>query len=272
MRRLGCPILFGGGSSRSTTREGLAPRRRAIVRDLSPYSSQQSRWRGGAAFWACSRASTTALKPPTPRRGACARKSPNLAAELPLPLGAAALALGGASPQRLLRGDGGDAGGDAAQNRARRFGAKRVCPESAALGFPPPAGVAPYPLDQPLRGEAGGCPRWWCCEGRRCRGSLTQIATIGFLIAASASRDRFAPSGLAFGEVSLASLGAFPLAIWYNRKHETDSIIVFGVWGRAPCRLPRLQELRSALRDEPLKAVLKKEAGHDMRRGRLLFS
>ena len=28
-------------------------------------------------------------------------------------------------------------------------------------------------------------PRWWCCEGRRCRGSLTQIATIGFLIAAS---------------------------------------------------------------------------------------
>ena len=31
-------------------------------------------------------------------------------------------------------------------------------------------------------------------------------------IAASASRDRFAPFGLAFGEVSLASLGAFPLA------------------------------------------------------------
>ena len=153
MRRLGCPILFGGGSSRSTTREGLAPRRRAIVRDLSPYSSQQSRWRGGAAFWACSRASTTALKPPTPRRGACARKSPNLAAELPLPLGAAALALGGASPQRLLRGDGGDAGGDAAQNRARRFGAKRVCPESAALGFPPSAGVAP------LSNEVGTIPR-----------------------------------------------------------------------------------------------------------------
>ena len=34
----------------------------------------------------------------------------------------------------------------AAQNRARRFGAKRVCPESAALDFPPPAGVAPYPM------------------------------------------------------------------------------------------------------------------------------
>ena len=29
----------------------LAPRRRAKVRELSPYSSQQSRWRGGAAFW-----------------------------------------------------------------------------------------------------------------------------------------------------------------------------------------------------------------------------
>ena len=165
MRRLGCPILFGGGSSRSTTREGLAPRRRAIVRDLSPYSSQQSRWRGGAAFWACSRASTTALKPPTPRRGACARKSPNLAAELPLPLGAAALALGGASPQRLLRGDGGDAGGEAAQNRARRFGAKRVCPESAAFGFPPPAGVAPDPAKsghcraQPTAKPAWSAPR-----------------------------------------------------------------------------------------------------------------
>ena len=29
------------------------------------------------------------------------------------------------------------------QNRARQFRAKRVCPKSAALGFPPPAGVAP---------------------------------------------------------------------------------------------------------------------------------
>ena len=45
--------------------------------------------------------------------------------------------------QRTSREVGGDAGGEAAQNRARRFGAKRVCPESAALGFPPPAGVAP---------------------------------------------------------------------------------------------------------------------------------
>ena len=34
----------------------------------------------------------------------------------------------------------------------------------------------------------------------------------GRSFAASASRDRFAPFGLAFGEVSLASLGAFPLA------------------------------------------------------------
>ena len=38
--------------------------------------------------------------------------------------------------QRIPREVGGDAGGEAAQNRARRFGAKRVCPESAALGFP----------------------------------------------------------------------------------------------------------------------------------------
>ena len=46
------------------------------MRELSPYSSQQSRWRGGAAFWACYRAPTTALQPPLPRRGACARKVP----------------------------------------------------------------------------------------------------------------------------------------------------------------------------------------------------
>ena len=30
----------------------------------------------GAAFWACYRAPTTALQPPLPRRGACARKVP----------------------------------------------------------------------------------------------------------------------------------------------------------------------------------------------------
>ena len=36
----------------------------------------------------------------------------------------------------------------------------------------------------------------------------------GHSFAASASRDRFAPFGLAFGEVSLASLGAFPLAYY----------------------------------------------------------
>ena len=55
-------------------------------------------------------------------------------------------------------------------NRARRFSTKRACRKTAALGFPPPAGVAPSIGTLPLRGEAGGCPRWWCCEGRRCRG------------------------------------------------------------------------------------------------------
>ena len=34
-----------------------------------------------------------------------------------------------------------------------------------------------------------------------------------YYILASASRDRFAPFGLAFGEVSLPSLGEFPLAL-----------------------------------------------------------
>ena len=34
--------------------------------------SQQSRWRGGAAFWVGFRPSTTTLQPPPPRRGACA--------------------------------------------------------------------------------------------------------------------------------------------------------------------------------------------------------
>ena len=60
--------------------------------------------------------------------------------------------------QRTSREVGGDAGGEAAQNRARRFSTKQACRKTAALGFPPPAGVAPYPLGLPLRGEAGGCP------------------------------------------------------------------------------------------------------------------
>ena len=41
----------------------------------------------------------------------------------------------------------GDAGGEAAQKRTRRFGAKRVCPESAAFAFPPLAGVAPLSIE-----------------------------------------------------------------------------------------------------------------------------
>ena len=43
--------------------------------------------------------------------------------------------------------------------------------------------------------------------------SLLDSVKNGRSFAASASRDRFAPFGLAFGEVSLASLGAFPLAL-----------------------------------------------------------
>ena len=47
----------------------------------------------------------------------------------------------------------------AAQNRARQFRVKQVCSEVAALCFPPPAGVAPYPMSCPaLRGEAGRWP------------------------------------------------------------------------------------------------------------------
>ena len=150
-RRVGGAFLFGV-ATRAFQRQRVSPRAAAPSCERSPHVSQQSRWRGGAAFgsaFAFPNGSTTTTPAP---RGLCDNR-PNQAAELPLPLGAAALALGGASPQRLLRGDGGDAGGDAAQNRARRFGAKRVCPESAALGFPPSAGVAP------LSNEVGTIPR-----------------------------------------------------------------------------------------------------------------
>ena len=130
-RRVGGAFLFGV-ATRAFQRQRVSPRAAAPKCERSPHLSQQSRWRGGAAFgsaFAFPNGSTTTTPAP---RGLC-EKCPNSVAELPLPLGAAALALGGASPQRLLRGDGGDAGGDAAQNRARRFGAKRVCPESAPL-------------------------------------------------------------------------------------------------------------------------------------------
>ena len=72
---------------------------------------------------------------------------------------------------------------------------------------PPPLGHCPA-----FAGRGGQSPRWWCCEGRRCRGRLTQKCRVWIFIAASASRDRCAPYGFAYGEVSLASLGAFPLA------------------------------------------------------------
>ena len=58
--------------------------------------------------------------------------------------------------QRIPREVGGDAGGEAAQNRPRRFGAKRVCPESAALGFPPCGGRRPLSIGLPRVAVRGG--------------------------------------------------------------------------------------------------------------------
>ena len=60
--------------------------------------------------------------------------------------------------QRTSREVGDDAGGEAAQNRARCFSTKQACRKTAALGFPPPAGVAPSTGTLPLRGEAGRWP------------------------------------------------------------------------------------------------------------------
>ena len=45
--------------------------------------------------------------------------------------------------KRILREIGGDAGGEAAQKRARRFRLSKLAEKTAALAFPPPAGVAP---------------------------------------------------------------------------------------------------------------------------------
>ena len=73
--RLARPFLFGAWLRVPQREKVVAPRRRATLRELSPYSSQQSRWRGGAAFWACYRASTTALQPPPAPRGLCEKKS-----------------------------------------------------------------------------------------------------------------------------------------------------------------------------------------------------
>ncbi len=60
--------------------------------------------------------------------------------------------------------DGGDAGGDAAQNRARQFRVKQVCSEVAALGFPPYGGRRPLSNELPrvaVRGGAQAPRRWW---------------------------------------------------------------------------------------------------------------
>jgi len=65
----------------------------------------------------------------------------------------------------------------------------------------------------PLRGEAGRLPALVVLRGAAMPRLFDSACHDQIFIAASASRDRFAPSGLAFGEVSLASLGAFPLAL-----------------------------------------------------------
>ena len=107
-RRVGCPILFGGGASRTTlatslreatfgrsilpTREGCSPApdgappiaapagrpkgRWILVRESSPYSSLLGRCPIGRGVLGRRSRFPTALQPPNPRRGACARKVP----------------------------------------------------------------------------------------------------------------------------------------------------------------------------------------------------
>ena len=107
--------------------------------------------RAGAAFWACVRVSKRLSNSAIPRAEGQCERSPKESAELcvaprrggrllrwlRLPLICASRFV------RISREVGGNAGGEAAQNRARQFRVKQVCSESAALGFPPPAGVAP---------------------------------------------------------------------------------------------------------------------------------
>ena len=202
------------------------------MRELSPYSSQQSRWRGGAAFWVGVRVSQRLYNHHSRDEGLVREKVPTWWLNCRCPSarrGGVGVEVRGASSQRWLcrvppvgvgvvrcvsptaasgtstpapdwfvprsspklpllvpsgagRGlkvcsscrrcvlrasngfsanDGGDAVGEAAQNRARRFGAKRVCPESAAFGFPPLAGVAPDPMRRgQFRAQPTACPAW----------------------------------------------------------------------------------------------------------------
>ena len=97
-RRVGCPILFGGGASRlpTTEREIQPPPRRArwgFVREASPCSSQLGRCpigRGAAAFGARQSPFQTPLKFRSPApRGKC-ESSPQSRLNCALPLGAAA--------------------------------------------------------------------------------------------------------------------------------------------------------------------------------------
>ena len=72
-------------------------------------------------------------------------------------------------------------------------------------------------------------------------------------IAASASRDRCAPYGFAYGEVSLASLGAFPLALEGPRRRLVRRNLRLGRNGswlpRLGLRRARARQLLNAQRD-----------------------
>ena len=124
-----------------------------------------------------------------------------------------------AFPNGFSANDGGDAGGEAAQNRARRFSTKQACRKTAALGFPPPAGVAPYPLNQPLRGEVGRWPALVVLRGAAMPRLFDSDCRGWIFIAASSSRGGSLRSGhTPTGSARCASatlayrLGAFPLA------------------------------------------------------------
>ena len=212
---VGQPDAYGAGESRVPQRQRVSPRAAAPLCERSPHLSQQSRWRGDAAFWACFHPSTTALSFLYPRPRASAMLVPTrwlncrcswarrggVGVEVRgassqrwlcrVPLGGVGVVP--CSFQRRLRGlptpapdwfvpcssqkllplcpigrgsrfvvrsscrrcvlrafhgfparGRGDAGGEAAQNRARRFsGPTRLAEKTAALGFPPLAGVAP---------------------------------------------------------------------------------------------------------------------------------
>ena len=125
---VGQPDAYGAGESRVPQRQRVSPRARwGFVRESSPYSSLLGRCPiGRGVLGLLSRpnnGSTTTTPAP---RGLC-EKSPNLAAELPLPLGAAALALCFAFPNGFSVGTG--ATRSAKQHPSGRL---RRCPSGSA--------------------------------------------------------------------------------------------------------------------------------------------